>query len=178
MSACAVSHYNVRQLFSTNWNNSLVPSPTPSFSSLVVLNSGEGLVHFLTWARRNQQMAKFSEWGCYMYILRVIQPSTRSTLGECDSRLLLARYVGYATWYLRSSCCSETQYAHVHFWSFCRLSILDVTYMRKCTRFSAFFCATESSVWAWEWGYWNNTYMGIGERYWGMSPIYYSMIAT
>ena len=68
--------------------------------------------------------------------MRVIQPSTRSTLGEYDSRSPLARYVWYVTWYLRSSCCSET---HVHprsVRSFYRLSTLDVTHVRKCTRLS------------------------------------------
>ena len=43
---------------------------------------------------------------------------SRSTLGEYDSRPPLARYVWYVTWYLCSSCCSETQYTHVHFKSF------------------------------------------------------------
>ena len=69
-------------------------------------------------------MAKFSELG--RYILRVIQRSTCSTLGEYDSRPPLARYVWYLTWYLRSSCCSET---HVHL----GLSTLDVTHMKKST---------------------------------------------
>ena len=41
----------------------------------------------------SQNMAKFSEQR--RYTLRVIQPSTRSTLGEYDSRPLLARYVWY-----------------------------------------------------------------------------------
>ena len=66
--------------------------------------------------------------------MRVIQPSTRSTLGEYDSRPPLARYVCCVTWYLRSSCCSETHYAHVKLPVFLPLSTLDVTHMRKCTR--------------------------------------------
>ena len=74
-------------------------------------------------------MAKFSEQR--RYVLRVIQPSTRSTLGEYDSRPPLARYVWCVTWYLRSSCCSET---HVKLPVFLPLSTLDVTHMRKCTR--------------------------------------------
>ena len=41
-------------------------------------------------------MAKFSERG--RNVLRVIQPSTRSTLGEYDSRPPLARYVWYLTY--------------------------------------------------------------------------------
>ena len=77
-------------------------------------------------------MAKFSERR--RYVLCVIQPSTRSTLGEYDSRPPLARYVWYVTWYLRSSCCSETHYAHVKLPVFLPLSTLDVTHVRKCTR--------------------------------------------
>ena len=77
-------------------------------------------------------MAKFSERG--RNVLRVTQPSTRSTLGEYDSRPPLARYVWYLTWYLRSSCCSETTYAHVQLPVFLPLSTLDVTHVRKCTR--------------------------------------------
>ena len=48
------------------------------------------LVHFLTWARRNWQKAERGR-----YVLRVIQPSTHSMLGEYDSCPLLARYVWY-----------------------------------------------------------------------------------
>ena len=48
----------------------------------------------------------------------------------------LARYVWYVTWYLRCSCCSETQHTHIHFRSLYHLSTLDVT---QCTRPSAFF---------------------------------------
>ena len=69
-------------------------------------------------------------------ILRVIQPSTRSTLGEYDSHPPLARYVWYVTWYLRSSCCSETHVRPCSFRYFYRLSTLDVTHVRKCTRLS------------------------------------------
>ena len=47
-----------------------------------------------------------------MQRLRVIQPSTRSTLDEYDSRPPLARYVWYVTWYMYLRC-SETTYAHV-----------------------------------------------------------------
>ena len=68
--------------------------------------------------------------------MRVIQPSTRSTLGEYDSCPPLARYVWCVTWYLRSSCCSETHYAHVKLPVFLPLSTLDVTHVRKCTRLS------------------------------------------
>ena len=46
----------------------------------------------------------------------------------------LARYVWYVTWYLRSSCCSETHYAHVQLPVFLPLSTLDVTHVSKCTR--------------------------------------------
>ena len=80
----------------------------------------------------NRKTAKFSEQE--RYVLRVIRPSTCSMLGEYDSRPPLARYVWYLTWYLCSSCCSET---HVHprsFRSFYHLSTLDITHMRKCTR--------------------------------------------
>ena len=66
--------------------------------------------------------------------LHVIQPSTRSTLGEYDSRPPLARYVWCVTWYLRSSCCSETHYANIKLPVFLPLSTLDVTHVRKCTR--------------------------------------------
>ena len=77
-------------------------------------------------------MAKFSKQRCY--VLRVIQPSTHSTLGEYDSRPPLARYVWYVTWYLRSSCCSET-HVRPHFLPvFLPLSTLEVTHVRKCTR--------------------------------------------
>ena len=77
-------------------------------------------------------MAKFSERR--RYVLRVIQPSTGSTLSEYDSRPQLARYVWYVTWYLRSSCCSETHYATSKLPVFLPLSTLDVTHVRKCTR--------------------------------------------
>ena len=77
-------------------------------------------------------MAKFSERG--RNVLRVIQPATRSTLGEYDSHPPLARYVWYLTCYLRSSCCSETTYAYVQLPVFLPLSTLDVTHVRKCTR--------------------------------------------
>ena len=77
-------------------------------------------------------MAKFSEQR--RYVLRVIQPSTCSTLGEYDSRPTLARYVWYFTSYLRSSCCSETHVCPRLLPVFLPLSTLDVTHMRKCTR--------------------------------------------
>ena len=85
----------------------------------------------------SQQLANFRTIG--RDILCVIQPSTCSTLGEYDSRPPLARYVCYVTWYLRSSHCSETQYAHIHFRSFYHLCTLDVTHVRKCTRPSPLF---------------------------------------
>ena len=68
------------------------------------------------------------------YVLRVLQPSARSTLGECGSRSPLARYVWYLTWYLQSSCCSETHVRPRSFRSFCHLSTLDATHVRKYTR--------------------------------------------
>ena len=77
-------------------------------------------------------MAKFSERR--RYVLRVIQPSTRSTLGEYDSRPPLARYVWYFASYLRSSCCSETRVRPLLLPVFLPLSTLDVTHVRKCTR--------------------------------------------
>ena len=92
-------------------------------------------------------MAKFSERR--RYILRVIQPSTRSTLGEYDSRPPLARYVWCVTWYLRSSCCSETHYAHVKLPVFLPLSTLDVTHVRKCTRPSPLYRTASDENWAW-----------------------------
>ena len=58
----------------------------------------------------------------------------RSTLSEYDICPPLARYVWCVIWYLRSSCCSETHYAHVKLPAFLPLSTLDVTHMRKCTR--------------------------------------------
>ena len=48
--------------------------------------------------------------------------------------MTVARYVCYVTWYLRSSCCSETHNAHVKLPVFLPLSTLDVTHVRKCTR--------------------------------------------
>ena len=48
-----------------------------------------------------------------------------------DSRPLLPRYVWCVTWCLHSSCCSETQYTHVHFKSFYRPSNLHVTQRDK-----------------------------------------------
>ena len=77
-------------------------------------------------------MAKFSERR--RYVSRVIQPSTRSTLGEYDSRPPLARYVWYFTSYLRSSCCSETHVRPRLLPVFLPLSTLDVTHVRRCTR--------------------------------------------
>ena len=78
-------------------------------------------------------MAKFSERTCRCYVLRVIQPSTCSTLGEYNSRPPLARYVWYVTWYLRSSCCSETHVRPRFLPVFLPLSTLDVTHVRRCT---------------------------------------------
>ena len=66
--------------------------------------------------------------------MRVIQLPTLSTHGEYDSRPPLARYVWCVTWYLCSSCCSETHYAHVKLLVFLPFSTLDVTPVRKCTR--------------------------------------------
>ena len=77
-------------------------------------------------------MAKFSERR--HYVLCVIQPSTRSTLGEYDSRPPLARYVWYFISYLRSSCCSETHVRPRFLPVFLPLSTLDVTHVRRCTR--------------------------------------------
>ena len=77
-------------------------------------------------------MAKFSERR--RYVSHVIQPSTRSTLGEYDSRPPLARYVWYFTSYLRSSCCSETQVRPRLLPVFLPLSTLDDTHVRRCTR--------------------------------------------
>ena len=77
-------------------------------------------------------MAKFSERR--RSVSRVIQPSTRSTLGEYDSRPPLARYVWYFTSYLRSSCCSETHVRPRLLPVFLPLSTLDVTHVRRCTR--------------------------------------------
>ena len=60
------------------------------------------------------------------YVLHVGRPTTRSVLGVhvYDSHPPPARYVWYVTCYLHSSCCSETQYAHVHFKSYYGLSTL------------------------------------------------------
>ena len=46
----------------------------------------------------------------------------------------LARYVWYVTWYLRSSCCSETHVRRRFLPVFLPLSTLDVTHVRRCTR--------------------------------------------
>ena len=81
-------------------------------------------------------MAKFSERGRY-----VIQPSTRSTLGEYDSRPPLARYVWYVTWYFTLLA------AHVRprsFRSFYSLPTLDVTRVRNCTRPSPLYCTASN----------------------------------
>ena len=75
-------------------------------------------------------MAKCSERR--HYVLRVIQPSTRSKLGEYDSRPPLARYVWYVTWYLRSSCCSGTHVRPRFLPVFLPLSTFDVTHVRRC----------------------------------------------
>ena len=110
----------------THVHHNLVPSPTPSFPSLAV-----GRAWYIS-SREHDVIEKFSERR--RYVLRVIQPSTHSTLGEYDSCPPLARYVWCVTWYLRSSCCSETHYAHVKLPVFLPLSTLDVTHVRKCTR--------------------------------------------
>ena len=46
---------------------------------------------------------------------------------------LLVSYVLHATWYLSSSCCSETQCTHVQLSPFYHLSTLDVMHDRKDT---------------------------------------------
>ena len=79
-----------------------------------------------------RRRAKFSERRRYVW--RVIQPSTRSTLGEYDSHPPLSRCVWYVTWYLRSSCCSETNVRPRFLPVFLPLSTLDVTHVRRCTR--------------------------------------------
>ena len=62
----------------------------PSFRRLQYDKAGRA------WSREHDLTEKFSEQG--RYVLRVIQPSTRKTLGEYDSRPPLARYVWYVTW--------------------------------------------------------------------------------
>ena len=109
------------------------PVPRPAFRRLQYCKAGRAWYIF---SREHDVIekcrAKFSERR--RYVLRVIQPSTRSTLGEYDSRPPLARYVWYVTWYLRSSCCSETHVRPRFLPVFLPLSTLDVTHVRRCTR--------------------------------------------
>ena len=102
------------------------PVPCPAFRRLQYGKAGRA---WYISSREHDVIDKFSEQG--RYVLRVIQLPTLSTLGEYDSHLPLARCVW---WYLRSSCCSETHYAHVKLPVFLPLSTLDVTHVRKCTR--------------------------------------------
>ena len=116
----------------TYLRTSLVPSPTP-WPAFRRLQYGKAGRAWYIFSREHDVIEKFSERR--RYILRVIQLSTRSTLGEYNNRPPLARYVWYVTWYLRSSCCSETHYAHVKLHvNFLPLYTLDVTHVRRCTR--------------------------------------------
>ena len=108
--------------------------PRPAFSHLQCGKAGRA---WYISSREHDVVNKFSEQG--RYVLRIIQPSAHSTLSEYDSRPPLTRYVWYVTWYLRSSCCSETQYAHVHLSLSTAFLPLTVTHVRKCTRPSLLF---------------------------------------
>ena len=113
------------------WQLASYPVPCPAFRRLQYGKAGRAWYIF-SHEHDNRKMAKFSERR--RYVLRVIQPSTRSTLGEYDSYPPLARYVWYVTWYLRSSCCSETHVRPRFLPVLLPLSILDVTHVRRCTR--------------------------------------------
>ena len=76
-------------------------------------------------------------------------------LGEYDNCPPLARCVWYVTWYLHSSCCSETQYAHIHFdlsTVFLPLTSLTWGNVPGPPHFTVL-QATKSWAWDWEWGY-------------------------
>ena len=106
------------------------PVPRPAFRRLQYGKAGRA------WYIFSREHDVIEKWQNFQNedVLRVIQPSTRSTLGEYDSRPPLARYVWYVTWYLRSSCCSETHVRPRFLPVFLPLSTLDVTHVRRCTR--------------------------------------------
>ena len=93
-----------------------------------------GRVWYISSREHDIQMAKSSE--SVRYVLRVIQPSTHSTLSEYDSRPQLAtcRYVWYVTWYpFTLLAVLRPTYGHVHL----GLSTLHrVTHVRKCTTYN------------------------------------------
>ena len=69
-------------------------------------------------------------------------------LGEYNSRPPLARYVWCVTWYLCSSCCSETHYTHIKLPVFLPLSTLDVKDVPGPPRFTVL---QVTKNWAWDW---------------------------
>ena len=110
------------------WGIASFPVPCLAFHRLQYGKAGRA------WYIFSREHDVIEKWQNFQNVLRVIQPSTRSTLGEYDSRPPLARYVWYVTWYLRSSCCSET-HVHPRFLPvFLPLSTLDITHVRRCTR--------------------------------------------
>ena len=110
----------------TYLRTSLVPCPTPC-PAFCRLQYGKAGRAWYIFSREHDVIEKWQNF--------VIQLSTRSTLGEYNNCPPLARYVWYVTWYLRSSCCSETHYAHVKLHvNFLPLYTLDVTHVRRCTR--------------------------------------------
>ena len=126
---------------------SLVPRPRSAFHRLQYGKAGRA------WYVSSREHYVIDKRPKFSERKSEVQPTTRSTLGVYNSRPPLAKYVWYVTSYLCSSCCSEPQFAHVQISPFYLLSILNVTHVRKHTRPSAFFRATESGTRAWERGY-------------------------
>ena len=131
-------------IYHTHHHIASFPVPRPAFRCMQYGKAGRaGLLHLLTWAWHNQKIfrTKTLRFECY---------STRSTLGEYDSRPLLARYVWYVTWYLRSSCCSET-YAHASFRSFYPFLPLTSLMWKDVPGPPRFTVLQATKSWAWDW---------------------------
>ena len=82
------------------------PVPRPAFRCLQYGKTGRA------WYISSREHDVIEKWQNFQnedatFCVLFNHASTRSTLGEYDSRPPLARYVWYVTSYLRSSCCSE-----------------------------------------------------------------------
>ena len=102
----------------TYLRTSLVPSPTP-WPAFRRLQYGKVGTAWYIFSREHDVIEKWQNFQNEDAMVCV---------------LFSYLHVWYVTWYLRSSCCSETHYAHVKLPVFLPLSTLDVTHVRRCIR--------------------------------------------
>ena len=107
------------------------PVPRPAFRRLQYAKAGRAWYIFSRehdviekWQNFQNEDAAFCVLFSHLHVQRSVSMS----------RPPLAKYVWYVTWYLRSSCCSETHVRPRFLPVFLPLSTLDVTDVRRCTR--------------------------------------------